>query len=226
MVRRGGGDDRHGADGQSSSTHVRISSKMDNVVTILFQNRASAFFTGRLDLSKINFKSNIGDVIELLVDKVGLKASPSGKSLWWTAQPNEAPPPPTHRRPRPRRPAGRRARSRHGAAACRGRRTSPTRRSAALVATRSSWVSWRKTACSATRAASPSPAVVGSRAARHAILIGASTAIIHSPYYPPALRRSERQLALWHGRSTRPVRMGALVSPPLCSCLAATQDNP
>ena len=58
MVRGGGGDDRHGADGLSSSLAVKITRKMDNVVTILFQNRSSAFFTGRLDLSKINYNCN------------------------------------------------------------------------------------------------------------------------------------------------------------------------
>ena len=88
MVRRGGGADGDDAGGHSQSVNVRISRKMDNVVTILFQNRASDFFNGRLDLSKINWMSNPGHVLDAALSRIGLQASPSGKSLWWTAEPS------------------------------------------------------------------------------------------------------------------------------------------
>ena len=59
-------------------------------VTILFQNKAHDFFKGRLDLSGINYKKNVGHVIEMLLRKVGLDWSSSGRLLWWTSRGREA----------------------------------------------------------------------------------------------------------------------------------------
>ena len=69
---------------------VNITRVIDNVVTILFQNKAHDFFKGRLDLSGINYKKNVGHVIEMLLRKVGLDWSSSGRLLWWTSRGREA----------------------------------------------------------------------------------------------------------------------------------------
>ena len=61
-----------GSEGEKATTMVNITRVIDNVVTILFQNKAHDFFKGRLDLSGINYKKNVGHVIEMLLRKVGL----------------------------------------------------------------------------------------------------------------------------------------------------------
>jgi len=44
----------------AAADKVRISGVMNNVVTIVYQNKAAALFDGRLDLSKLTYKSNLG----------------------------------------------------------------------------------------------------------------------------------------------------------------------
>lgn len=61
---------------------------MNNVVTVLFQNHESHFFRDRLDLSSINYKKNVGHVLEAALRAIGLRWHPSGKCIWWAAEPN------------------------------------------------------------------------------------------------------------------------------------------
>ena len=50
---------------QLSAAKVRISSVMNNVLTIVYQNKNAELFKGIVDLSKLNYKSNLGVVIAL-----------------------------------------------------------------------------------------------------------------------------------------------------------------
>ena len=71
-----------------STTYVSIAEDMNNVVTVLFQNHESHFFRDRLDLSSINYKKNVGHVLEAALLAIGLRWHPSGKCIWWAAEPN------------------------------------------------------------------------------------------------------------------------------------------
>ena len=85
MVGRGS----HGEEGTAakSGTHTNITDHMNNVVTILFQNTSHSFFRDRLDLSAINYKKNVGHVLEALLNAIGLRWNASGKCIWWSAEP-------------------------------------------------------------------------------------------------------------------------------------------
>ena len=71
---------------QKSTTMVNISRVIDNVITILFQNTGHEMFRGALDLSSINYKKNVGHVVEVLLRKIGLDWSITGRLLWWKAR--------------------------------------------------------------------------------------------------------------------------------------------
>ena len=79
--------DGEAATAAKAGTHTRISDHMNNVVTILFQNKSDSFFRDRLDLSSINYKKNVGHVLEAVLDVMGIKWSASGKCIWWAAEP-------------------------------------------------------------------------------------------------------------------------------------------
>ena len=66
---------------------LNISRVMNNIVTIVYQNKAAALFDGRLDLSKLTYKSNIGVVLGALLKAAGFAWSATGKLLWWRADP-------------------------------------------------------------------------------------------------------------------------------------------
>jgi hypothetical protein len=76
------GDEEH-----AKSSLVNFSARMNDIVTIIFQNTNHALFKGILDLSSIHYKSNAGAVIEALLDACGFECSRSGKQLWRRAEP-------------------------------------------------------------------------------------------------------------------------------------------
>ena len=82
-----GRDDGKSAPSAPAAAKVRISPALDNVMTIMYQNKTAALFEGRLDLTKLNFKSNVGVVIGALLNAVGLAWASTGKALWWRADP-------------------------------------------------------------------------------------------------------------------------------------------
>ena len=82
------GDDENEEGGAlTGNKDISISKKMDKIVTILFQNKAHSLLRGCVDLSKLNYKSNVGVIIEALLDAVGLGCSHSGDLLWRKAEP-------------------------------------------------------------------------------------------------------------------------------------------
>ena len=90
----GAGDQRKAA----SSTKVTVSWAMKHVRQTIIQHAAEAFHDklkpltgvlGRLELSKINWSSNPGDVIKALLRSTGLAWSACGKKLWRRADANE-----------------------------------------------------------------------------------------------------------------------------------------
>ena len=66
-----------GNDGEEATAakyrSITIHDHMDNVVTILFQNKSDSFFRDRLDLSSINYKKNVGHVLEAVLGVIGIK---------------------------------------------------------------------------------------------------------------------------------------------------------
>ena len=70
------------------ATKVRISSAMNNVMTILYQNTKADLFDGRLSLSKLNYKSNLGVIIAAMLSALGFAWSETGKRLWRRAEPD------------------------------------------------------------------------------------------------------------------------------------------
>ena len=87
MVASGGGGEEAAAATKSSEHRVAITESMNNVVTSIFQNTSHSFFRDRLDLSSINYKDNVGRVLEALLNAIGLKWNTSGKCMWWAAEP-------------------------------------------------------------------------------------------------------------------------------------------
>ena len=63
--------DGEAATAAKSGTHTNISDHMNNVVTILFQNKADSLFRDQLDLSSINYKKNVGHVLEAVLNAMG-----------------------------------------------------------------------------------------------------------------------------------------------------------
>ena len=63
----GRGSDGEEATAAKFGTRTHITDHMNNVVTILFQNTSHSFFRDRLNLSSINYKKNVGHVLEALV---------------------------------------------------------------------------------------------------------------------------------------------------------------
>jgi hypothetical protein len=80
-----GRDDGKSAPSAPAAALVRISPALDKVMTIVYQNKTAALFEGRLDLSKLNFKSNIGVVLGALLEAAGFAWASTGKALWWRA---------------------------------------------------------------------------------------------------------------------------------------------
>ena len=59
-----------GGDGAASTARSKLlncSVVADNLVTIIFQNTDDSLFSGGLDLSNIHYRSNVGDVLEVLL---------------------------------------------------------------------------------------------------------------------------------------------------------------
>ena len=83
----GRSSDGEAATAATSGTHTNISDHMNNVVTIIFQNKADNLFRDQLDLSSINYKKNVGHVLEAVLNTIGIKWSASGKCIWWAAEP-------------------------------------------------------------------------------------------------------------------------------------------
>ena len=88
------GDQRNAA----TSTKVTASWAMKHVLQTIIQHAAEAFYDklkpvtdviGMLELSKINWNSNPGDVIAALLRTVGLAWSVCGKMLWRRAAPED-----------------------------------------------------------------------------------------------------------------------------------------
>lgn len=75
---------------QLSAAKVRISSVMNNVLTIVYQNKNAELFKGIVDLSKLNYKSNLGVVIASMLQALGYAWSEAGKKLWRRAEPDGA----------------------------------------------------------------------------------------------------------------------------------------
>ena len=73
-----------------SAIQVRISSAMNNVMTILYQNNEAGLLDGRVDLSKLNYNSNVGVIIAALLRALGFAWSEAGKKLWRRAEPDGA----------------------------------------------------------------------------------------------------------------------------------------
>ena len=87
MAASGLGGEEAAAATKSSSPYVSITASMNNVVTTFFQNTSHSFFRDRLDLSSINYKHNVGHVLEALLNAIGLRWNASGKCIWWAAEP-------------------------------------------------------------------------------------------------------------------------------------------
>ena len=69
------------------SHQVSISTQMDNVTTIIFQNSADQMFTGTVDFSSINYKKNVGHVLHALLSALGYECSDDGKTLSHSSNP-------------------------------------------------------------------------------------------------------------------------------------------
>ena len=63
----GADDDGDGAASTAGSKQVKCSVVADNLVTIIFQNTDKSLFSGRLNLSNIYYRCNVGDVLEVLL---------------------------------------------------------------------------------------------------------------------------------------------------------------
>ena len=63
---------------------------MNNVLTIVYQNKKAELFKGIVDLSKLNYKSNLGVVIASMLQALGYAWSKTGKKLWRRAEPDGA----------------------------------------------------------------------------------------------------------------------------------------
>ena len=63
----GADDDGDGAASTAGSKQVKCSVVADNLVTIIFQNTDKSLFSGRLNLSNIHYRCNVGDVLEVLL---------------------------------------------------------------------------------------------------------------------------------------------------------------
>jgi hypothetical protein len=68
-------------------TQVRVSEQMNNVTTILVQQRLDNVVFGGLDISQLSGKSNTGDVLKALLEALGYRMSADGKRLWHDANP-------------------------------------------------------------------------------------------------------------------------------------------
>jgi hypothetical protein len=73
-----------------SSTHVRVGSTINSVITILVQNVKDMTVLGGLDLTSINYSSNAGEVLAVLLRAAGLEWSDDGQRLWRAADPGTA----------------------------------------------------------------------------------------------------------------------------------------
>ena len=65
-----------GGDGAASTARSKLlnwSVVADNPVTIIFQNADDSLFSGRLDLSNIHYRSNVGDVLDVLLRRLGFE---------------------------------------------------------------------------------------------------------------------------------------------------------
>ena len=72
-----------------SSTHVRVGSTINSVITILVQNVKDTTVLGGLDLTSINYSSNAGEVLAVLLRAAGLEWSDDGHGCG--APPTRAP---------------------------------------------------------------------------------------------------------------------------------------
>jgi len=88
-------DDEDGTDGSRGSQKRSVTACGNNITTVLVQTilgdrEGSARVLSCLDpktITKINWNSNPGNVIELLVTSLGLDFSPDGTMLWRKAEP-------------------------------------------------------------------------------------------------------------------------------------------
>ena len=60
---------------------VNVSDRANKVATILFQNTKDSMFTGVLDLTGINYKKNLGDLLLALLTTAGFDSSSDGKAI-------------------------------------------------------------------------------------------------------------------------------------------------
>uniref|UniRef100_A0A6T7WPS6 Uncharacterized protein n=2 Tax=Prymnesium polylepis TaxID=72548 RepID=A0A6T7WPS6_9EUKA len=75
-----------GAPEKKKSAEVTVSTEVNNVLTIMFQNTGAVLFRrAGLDLSSLNFRKNVGHVFEALLRRLDLDWSADGKALWWRA---------------------------------------------------------------------------------------------------------------------------------------------
>ena len=66
---------------------VNVSDRANKVATILFQNTKDSMFTGVLDLTGINYKKNLGDLLLALLTTAGFDSSSDGKAIWHKSAP-------------------------------------------------------------------------------------------------------------------------------------------
>ena len=67
---------------------ARINPALDNVITILVQNKDDQSVLGALNCSEFDGYSGVGAVLDALLESVGLKYSDDGKSLVRLADPD------------------------------------------------------------------------------------------------------------------------------------------
>ena len=67
------------------STQVRVSEQMNNVTTILVQQRLDDTVLAGLDISQLNGNSNPGDALKAVLEAIGFRMSADGKQLWHCA---------------------------------------------------------------------------------------------------------------------------------------------
>ena len=67
------------------SVSSRCSAAVNNVLTVIVQNSHNSTVLGALDLNKIDYQSNLGDLLDVFLKLAGLAYSADGKQLWRVA---------------------------------------------------------------------------------------------------------------------------------------------